>query len=150
MSCSTHRSCRLPQTFEISGYASTVRRVALNGAEVRLTVVPPIPEGADAVLTYTAPTMGGIEALDKPSNPVTSFSTVSRPLSNNTYGPVVTAISMSTLNSVLLTFSARVSEEGALTGAEFRFCTSEFASSDTCASCYSSGSQRHHRDTDGR
>ena len=122
----------LPQAFEISGYASTVRRVSINGAEVRLTVVPPIPEGADAVLTYTAPTTGGIEAFDKPSNPVASFSTVSRPLSNNTYGPVVTAISIDA-GSVVLTFSARVSEDGTLTGSEFRFCTSEFASSDTCA-----------------
>ena len=122
-----------PQAFEISGYASTVRRVSISGTEVRLTVVPPIPEGADAVLTYTAPTTGGIEALDKPSNPVASFSTVSRPLSNNTYGPVVTAISVDA-DSVLLTFSARVSEEGALTGAEFRFCTSEFESSDACRS----------------
>ncbi len=121
------------QAFEISGYASSVRRVSINGAEVRLTVVPPIPEGADAVLTYTAPTTGGIEASDKPSNPVASFSTASRPLSNNTYGPVVTAISVDA-GSVLLTFSARVSGDGTFTGAEFRFCISEFASADTCPS----------------
>ena len=100
---------------------------------MRLTIVPPIPEGADAVLMYTAPAAGGIEAFDKPSNPVESFSTASRPLSNNTYGPVVTAIVVDA-GSVLLTFSARVSEEGTLTGAEFRFCTSEFASSAACSS----------------
>ena len=105
----------------------------MNGAEVRLTIAPPIPEGVDAVLTYTAPATGGIEAFDKPSNPVASFSTASRPLSNNTYGPVVTAISVDA-GSVLLTFSARMSEEGTLTGAEFRFCASEFASADTCPS----------------
>ena len=100
---------------------------------MRLTIVPPIPEGAGTVLIYTAPATGGIEAFDKPSNPVASFSTGSRPLSNNTYGPVVTAIAVDA-GSVLLTFSARVSEEGTLTGAEFRFCTSEFASSAACAS----------------
>ena len=122
-----------PHAFQISGYASTVRRVSINGAEVRLTIVPPIPEGANAVLTYTAPTTGGIEALDKPSNPVASFSTAGRQLSNNTYGPVVTAIAVDA-GSVLLTFSARVSEDGSFTGAEFRFCASEFASADTCPS----------------
>ena len=122
-----------PHAFQISGYASTVRRVSINGAEVRLTIVPPIPEGGDAVLTYTAPTTGGIEALDKPSNPVASFSTAGRPLSNNTYGPVVTAISVDA-GSVLLTFSARVSVDGTFTGAEFRFCASEFALVDTCPS----------------
>ena len=100
---------------------------------MRLTIAPPIPEGADAVLTYTAPATGGIEALDKPSNPVASFSTASRPLSNNTYGPVVTAISVDA-GSVLLTFSARVSVDGTFTGAEFRLCASEFASADTCPS----------------
>ena len=121
------------QAFEISGYAATVRRVSINGAEVRLTIVPPIPEGADAVLMYTAPAAGGIEAIDKPSNPVASFSTASRPLSNNTYGPVVTAISVDA-GSVMLTFSARVSEDGTFTGVEFRFCASEFASADSCPS----------------
>ena len=58
-----------PHAFEISGYASTVRRVSINGAEVRLTVVPPIPEGADAVLIYTAPATGGIEALRQAVEP---------------------------------------------------------------------------------
>ena len=48
-------------------------------------------------------------------------------------GPLVTAISLDA-GSVVLTFSARVSAEGTFTGAEFRFCTSEFTSSDTCAS----------------
>ena len=36
--------------------------------------------------------------------------------------------------SVLLTFSARVSVDGTFTGAEFRLCASEFASSDECPS----------------
>ena len=118
--------------FDITGFSTAVRKITINGRQVVLHVLPPMPpwrHSYDPGLTYTPPDANGLETKTKPSARVAAFSRSS--LNNNNSKLVVAELAVEGA-AVQLTFRVELDESRQPPADNFTVCPAEDSDDSDC------------------